>query len=74
VGDALTALPPTDWPDLATKYDLALVRTEMTALKDELLAAFRGELTAAITGQTRTLTYQSVSLFIAFALFAWAMR
>ena len=63
----MATLPPTAWPDLATKKDLELLEHKLTAV-------FRQELTGAITSQTRTLTFQSVSLFIAFALLAWAMR
>jgi hypothetical protein len=78
----MASLPPTHWPDLATKQDLETLKLatkqdletlklatkqNLETLKYELLAAFRGELTAAITAQTRTLTFQVVSLFVAFA-------
>lgn len=92
----MASLPPTHWPDLATKQDvealrlatkqdvealrlatkqdLALLRAEMAALENKLLAAFRGELTAAITGQTRSITFQLATLFVGFAGLTWAFR
>lgn len=60
----MASLPPTQWADLATKQDLEL-------LEHKLIAVFRGELTsaitAAVTSQTRAITLQVVSLFVAFA-------
>ena len=59
---------------LATKQDIALLRTEMAALEHKLLAAFRGELTAAITSQTRSITFQLATMFVGFAGLTWAFR
>jgi hypothetical protein len=65
--ELMARVPVTGWTELATKKDLEVMEHKLTA-------TFHKELTAAITSQTRALTFQSVSLFIAFALFAWAMR
>ncbi len=67
----MASLPPTHWPDLATKQDLEL-------LEHKLIGVFRSELTSAITtaisSQTRAITLQIASLFIAFAGLTWMVR
>jgi hypothetical protein len=57
-----------------TVHEFAMVRTEMTGVKHEILGAFRAELTAAIGTQARILVVQHVVLFLAFAGFALATR
>lgn len=67
----IDSLPPTGWHELATKQDLQL-------LEQSLIAAFRGELTGAlttaITSQSRSITFQVVGLFVAFASLTWMVR
>ncbi len=57
-----------------TVHEFALVRSEMTGLKHEVIGAFRAELTAALGQQARILVVQHVLLFFAFAGFALATR
>jgi hypothetical protein len=65
-------LPPVGWADVATKHDLgaleqriddqvALLRTEMLAMKHELLAAMRVEINAALVTQTRMMLFALVA-------------
>lgn len=74
----MASLPPTDWPDLATKHDIELLKKDLEALEHKLLAVFRAELTSAvttaITSQTRSITFQVVGLFVAFATLTWMVR
>ena len=65
--DADTLVSVFDTSELATKHDIALLRTEMQALKYELVAEFRGELNAAITAQTRPLLISIVCTALIFA-------
>jgi len=70
-GTLMAVVTAVDSDQLATKDDLhhevALLRTEMVALKHELVATFRGELNAAITAQTRPLLIALVSTAVVFA-------
>jgi len=104
--EALTFMelvPVTDFDGIATKHDVALVRSEMVqlgtelrsemgqlrtelrsdmtvlradmeTLRYELLAAFRGELNAALTSQTRSLIYANSGLFVGFAGLVLALK
>jgi chromatin segregation and condensation protein Rec8/ScpA/Scc1 (kleisin family) len=67
------------------RQEIAAVRQEMAVmnkdlhkdmelLRFELLAAFRGEITTAITSQTRSMMFTNASLFIAFAGLALSLR
>ena len=64
-------LTSVDTTNLVTKEDLAreaaLLRAEMNGLKHEVIAAFRGELNAAITAQTRPLLISLVATAVVFA-------
>jgi hypothetical protein len=67
----ITVLTSVDTTNLATKDDLAretaLLRAEMVGMKHEVIAAFRGELNAAITAQTRPLLISLVATAVVFA-------
>lgn len=64
-------LPPIDWSEFARKSDIEtlglVLRTEMAATKHELIALFRGEISAAMTSQTRAMVISNTALFVAFA-------
>lgn len=52
-GDMLEMLPPAGVPDLATKDDIAIVRSEMAAIEARLrveIAGVRGELKGEMAG------------------------
>jgi hypothetical protein len=71
VADTMMDSLPMGRHELATKQDLQL-------LEQSLIAAFRGELTGAltttITSQSRSITFQVVGLFVAFASLTWMVR
>ena|SRR5579884_1084946 len=48
-------LPPAGWIDVAMKRDLDAQERRLVTLEFKLLAAFRGELQAALTAQSRQL-------------------
>ena len=50
-------LPPSDWNELATKHDIEILRTEMTGLRYELLAALHKEVNEAMISQTRMVIF-----------------
>jgi hypothetical protein len=50
------------------------LETKLEALEYKLLAAFRGELNAAITSQTRSFLIASTSLFVMFAAFVLGLK
>lgn len=70
-GLVMDYLPPSRWEDLATKQDLAAtegrLRGEMREMEHRLLAAFRGEINAAITSQTRWTLVTVISAVTAMA-------
>jgi hypothetical protein len=60
VDDAATLmghLPPGGWGEAATRRDVEQVRTEMQALRFELLAALHQEVAGALTSQTRMVIF-----------------
>jgi len=62
-------LPPVGWADVATKRDL-------DALRDQLLAGFRGELLAqsnAISAQMKTLIFANLGTVASMAALAFAV-
>lgn len=62
-------LPPVGWADVATKRDI-------DALRDQLLAAFRGELLAqsnAISAQMKTLILANVGTVVSMAALAFGV-
>jgi len=65
--DADTLVSVFDTSDLATKHDIALLRTDVEKVKHELIAAFRAELNAAITAQTKPLLISIVGTAVIFA-------
>lgn len=71
-------LPPVGWTDVATRRDLDALEQRLDArldnTKDELLAAFRGELLAAVTNQTRTIMFTTLGSMTAFASVVLAMQ
>ena len=69
-------MPPVGWADVATKRDLDALEQRIDlrfeamdhkfeALKHELVAAFRGELLAAVTAQTNVIGAQTRTLVLA---------
>lgn len=60
-----------DTTNLVTKddlrHELALVRAEIATMKHELVAAFRRELTTAVSAQTKPLLFAIVSAAVLFA-------
>jgi hypothetical protein len=64
-------LTSVDTTNLVTKEDLAheaaLLRAEMAGMKHEVIAAFRGELNAAIAAQTKPLLISLVATAVVFA-------
>ncbi len=64
-------LPPSGWADVATKHDLDLLRHELNARVQEVLATLRTEINA----QTRLLFFSMIgALFSAVALAFAAAR
>ncbi|MGQ0802240.1 MAG: hypothetical protein ACT4PI_00020, partial [Actinomycetota bacterium] len=59
--DADTLVSVFDTSELATKHDIALLRSDVEKATYELIAAFRGELNTAITNQTKPLLISIVS-------------
>ena len=68
-------MPPVGWADVATKRDLDALEQRMDlrfeALEHKLLAAFRGELLATVSAQTRTLVTANLGALLAVAVLAF---
>jgi hypothetical protein len=50
-------LPPGGWSEVATRHDVDQLRTEMQALRFELLSALHQEVAGALTSQTRMVIF-----------------
>ncbi|HVF19998.1 MAG TPA: hypothetical protein VNA14_07135 [Mycobacteriales bacterium] len=79
----LEYLRPVGWADVATKHDLAelerrmdlrfeLVDARFDTLEQRVLVAFRGELVAAITTQTRSMVFTMAGTVVSLAAVALA--
>ena len=66
-GTLIAAVTSVDTTNLATKDDLALLRADMTTMKHELIAAFRGDLIPAVSAQTKPVLFTIVSTAVVFA-------
>lgn len=68
----MAQLPPYDWPQLATKQDLADLRNELRAELHSGIGGLRNELTAEMARWGRTHVYTTLAAVIASTSLAFA--
>lgn len=66
-GDALMELLPPRWEDFATKHDLALLKSDLAVVTQELLTALHFEIRTSISSQTKAFIWANVGMVAAIA-------